>query len=277
MAHGAGGHAEGLAQTERRDLWWVVPVATALVLSGWLVYYFWAAAQGAYYAIGPYMSPFYPTYVHPAQPWDTSPTHAFFGYGPSWWPKLVTPALVLGVLPGTFRVTCYYYRKQYYRSFFAMPPACAVGPVPMDYRGETAFLIFQNLHRYTVYIAIALLPILAYEAARAFVWQGQLGFGVGSILLVVNLVLLTGYTFGCHAWRHLIGGRLDCYSCDRVSHGRYRAWRWSSWLNARHGVFAFSSLLAILLVDLYIRLFAHGLIYDVNTWHGLSRATDFIH
>jgi hypothetical protein len=33
--------------------------------------------------------------------------------------------------------------------------------------------------------------------------------------MVSNAALLSGWTLGCHSWRHLIGGRLDCFSCSR--------------------------------------------------------------
>ena len=53
-----------------------------------------------------------------------------------------------------FRLTCYYYRKAYYRSFWLSPPACAVPDGHKKYTGETRFpLIFQNLHRYFFYAA----------------------------------------------------------------------------------------------------------------------------
>ena len=53
-----------------------------------------------------------------------------------------------------FRLTCYYYRKAYYRSFWLSPPACAVPDGHKTYSGETRFpLIVQNLHRYFFYAA----------------------------------------------------------------------------------------------------------------------------
>lgn len=272
-----GGHADGFATTNRTDNWWIGPAITAGALSLWLLYYFWAAFQGKYWAAGPYLSPFYLTYTHPSSVTDTSPTYAFWGMWPAWWPALITPAFLLGPLPGFFRITCYYYRKAYYRAFFGMPPGCAVGPRTMDYRGETMLLLFQNLHRYTLYIAILLLPILYFEAAQGFFWEGRFGVGLGGVLLVLNCVLLTGYTFGCHAWRHLIGGKLNCFSCDGISEARHGAWRITTWMNQRHMQFAWSSLTAILFADLYIRMVSMGVIPDVNTWHGVTWITDFMH
>ena len=54
-----------------------------------------------------------------------------------------------------FRLTCYYYRKAYYRVFWLSPPACAVPDGHKTYSGETRFpLIFQNSHRYAFYAAV---------------------------------------------------------------------------------------------------------------------------
>ena len=35
------------------------------------------------------------------------------------------------------------------------------------------------------------------------------GIGVGTLVLAANVVLLGGYTLGCHSLRHLVGGRID--------------------------------------------------------------------
>jgi len=46
---------------------------------------------------------------------------------------LLSPAFLILSGPGLFRLTCYYYRKAYYRSFWLAPPACAVP----DANGDT--------------------------------------------------------------------------------------------------------------------------------------------
>ena len=70
----------------------------------------------------------------------------------SWWP--LSPALLVLPFPLGFRLTCYYYRKAYYRSFWWAPPACAVPDARPRYTGETRFpLILQNIHRYFFYLA----------------------------------------------------------------------------------------------------------------------------
>jgi hypothetical protein len=77
---------------------------------------------------------------------------------------------------------------------------------------------------------------------------------------------LSAYVFGCHSWRHLIGGRHDCFSCGRAGHVRHRAWSWSSWLNERHMLVAWCSLVWVALTDAYIYLLSTGTIRDLNTW-----------
>ena len=82
------------------------------------------------------------------------------------------------------------------------------------YRGETSFpFILQNVHRYFFYLAILFLCFLWYDAVRAFFFTEGFGIGVGSLVMLVNIVLLTTYTFSCHSLRHLVGGKLDCFSC----------------------------------------------------------------
>src|SRR5262249_48623422 len=156
----------------------------------------------------------------------------------------------------------YYYRKAYYRSFFLDPPACAVGEShPHRYGGETRFpFILQNLHRYFLYIAIIFLIILWYDAIAAFRFPSaagkQFGVGVGSLVLLGNIILLTGYTLSCHSLRHIVGGNVDCFSCVVAGGSRHNAWRVVSLLNEHHMFWAWLSLVSVGLADLYIRLTA---------------------
>jgi hypothetical protein len=266
-----GGHPTGAAATMRTDSWWVGPALTVGVLGGFIAYATWAAFQGNHYYAGPYLSPFYsPVIFTDLSAAGAAPLwHAWVGEFPSWWPSFLptSPALVILMVPVLFRFTCYYYRKAYYRAFAGSPPACAVGPVAQErtYNGEAAFLVFQNLHRYALYLALVYVFILYYDAFLAFSYQGELGVGVGSIVLLMNATLLAGYTFGCHSFRHLIGGRDDCMSCGHatVKHG---AWKRASWLNARHMQFAWVSLFWVAFTDVYVRLVSHGVIRDLNTW-----------
>ncbi|MGB5811491.1 MAG: hypothetical protein WBG86_13215 [Polyangiales bacterium] len=266
-----GGYPSGPAATLRTDRWWVGPVATLLALSAFAIYATWAAFQGDHYYADPYLSPFYSpvlwsdTAVSGAAPL----AHTWIGAWPSWWPSFlpVSPALLILFFPGAFRFTCYYYRKAYYRAFTGSPPACGVNPVAetRTYRGETAWLIFQNLHRYALYFAVLYIFILYYDAFIAFFRNGEFGVGVGTIVLLVNATLLAGYTFGCHAFRHLVGGGFDCMSCGEKTL-RYSAWKKSTWLNERHMRFAWMSLFWVGFTDVYVRLVSMGVITDLNTW-----------
>jgi hypothetical protein len=262
-----GGHPKGFGATCRTDNWWAGAAATLAGLLAFIVYVTWASFQGEHFTSGPYLSPFYsPVLFTP--PGGEGASHAWLGQWPGWWPAFLpaSPALLILVVPASFRFTCYYYRKAYYRSFAGSPPGCAAGPLASrPYQGETRLLLFQNLHRYALYLAALYIPILYYDAFVAFSWEGQFGIGVGTIVLLVNATLIAGYTFGCHSFRHLIGGRSDCMSCGQAT-AQYGAWRFASWFNARHMQFAWFSLVWVMLTDLYVRLCSMGIITDLNTW-----------
>ena len=268
-----GGHPEGAAGTLREDRWWVAPAATVFVLVSFIAYSTWAAFQGNHYYHHPYLSPFYSPvlWTDTSVPGAAPAWHAAFGALPAWWPSAIpfSPAFLILMFPGTFRFTCYYYRKAYYRAFTGSPPACAVVPMAAGvkkYRGETFWLLFQNFHRYALYFALLYLPILGADAFASFVRDGRIGIGVGSVVLTINVVLLSGYTLGCHSFRHLVGGRIDCLSCGQRT-ARLRWWHMSSWLNFRHAQFAWFSLFWVAFTDLYVRLVSMGIIHDLNTWN----------
>ena len=61
-------------------------------------------------------------------------------------------------------------------------------------------------------------------------------------MLAVNVVLLGGYTFGCHSLRHLIGGFLDELSKSPLCH---KSWHCVSCLNRRHMLWAWMSLFSV--------------------------------
>ncbi len=248
--------------TSRRDLWWVQPLLTFLGLSLFIVYATWAAFQGNDYRFGPYLSPFYSPEVL------GDPAHAWFGGWPRWWPGWapLSAALLILWAPGGFRLTCYYYRGAYYKAFWADPPSCTVGEPRKHYRGERSFpLILQNVHRYFLYLSLVFLVILALDVWRAL-WftdtatgRVQFGIGLGTIVLAVNVALLTAYTFGCHSFRHLIGGRLDEISKSPLQHKTYNC---VGRLNRRHMLFAWMSLFSVMFADLYVRLCAMGIWSD---------------
>jgi hypothetical protein len=243
-------------ETTRHDPWWALPAATFVGLSAFVVYATWAAFQGEHYTFGPYLSPFYSPELFGNSP------HAWFGPKPGWWPGWLpfSPALLILWAPAGFRMTCYYYRGAYYKAFWADPPSCAVGEPRKGYIGESALpLILQNAHRYFLYFALLFLIFLAWDAIKAFWFDGRFGVGVGSLVLTLNVLLLGGYTFGCHSLRHLVGGRMDCVSRNRTCHKLYKG---CSAFNGRHAVWAWCSLFGVMLADVYVRLCSMGVWMD---------------
>jgi hypothetical protein len=241
-----------LALNSRRDTWWIRPLLTVLILGGFGLYATWRAFDNQFYEVGPYLSPFYSPLL---------PLKLTVG---GW---TVSPAIYILIFPLSFRLTCYYYRLAYYRAFFWDPPACAVGePLARKrYSGERRFpLVLQNLHRYAFYAAAIFILILGWDAIRAFNFDGRFGVGLGSLLLLGNVALLALYTFSCHSFRHLIGGRVNCYSCSLASRTRYGIWKQVSFLNERHAIYAWASLFSVIIVDVYLRLVATGALQDVR-------------
>ena len=239
-----------LPLTSRLDKWWIKPMITVIVLGVFGLYSLWRAFENQYFEFGPYLTPFYSPEV-PLE-WELA----------GW---KISPAFYILVFPLSFRLTCYYYRLAYYRAFFLDPPACAVSePFPRKrYTGERRFpLVLQNLHRFAFYAAAIFIVILAYDAIKAFFWEDGFHMGLGTLLLIGNVLLLGLYTFSCHSFRHLIGGRINCYSCSLASKTRYGIWKQVSFLNSRHSLYAWASLISVMVTDIYIRSVASGVIQD---------------
>src|SRR5919112_1294346 len=249
----------GFGETMRRDAWWLPPLGVFTILSSFLAYATWAAFQNANYEYGNYLSPFYSPLIF------GPPPHAWLAHAPRWL-AAISPALLILPFPAGFRFTCYYYRGAYYKAFWADPPSCAVGEPRNRYRGEHAFpLIVQNVHRYFLYVAVVFLALLLTDVWHAL-WfpdpgTGRLSFGigVGTLALATNLVLLSGYTLGCHSLRHLVGGWINQLSRRPA---RASAYRCVTCLNGRHMLFAWLSLFSVALTDLYVRLCAMGVLTD---------------
>jgi len=232
--------------TDRRDAWWLAPVAVAAGLGITGLYLFWAAFQNAHFRFGNYLSPVYSPEIHP-----------------SWWP--LSPAFLILIPPLLFRTTCYYYRKAYYRAFFWDPPACAVGEPSRKYTGETKFpFIMQNMHRFALYLAIFWLIFLWYDVYEAFHFENGFGIGLGSIFILLSTLTLTLYTFSCHSWRHIVGGKLDCFSCSASARARHGLWQRFTGLNERHQLYAWISLFSVTAADVVVRLLSMGVIQDVR-------------
>ncbi len=243
----------GLGATNRRDRWWVAPTVQGVLFTICATYLFFSGILltplfGTPYKIDGLLSPLF------------SPEIA-----PDWLPSWISPGLFILWVPLGFRATCYYYRKAYYRFYFADPPGCAVGEPTVHHRYalESKFpFILQNLHRYFLYLAFIPLFFLWLDAGLAVVHGGAITIGLGALILFVNAFLLTGYSLSCHSLRHLMGGRLDCFSCSRRAKVRYSMWQRLTSLNLHHMAWAWTSLISVTLADVYVRLAAVGAIVD---------------
>jgi hypothetical protein len=225
----APGRARIGARTLRTDRWWMPQLITGLVLGLFAIYATLRAFQNGDYYSKPYLSPLY----SPCLSTECVPHASDFGTPiGSWFP--LSPAIIILIFPLGFRMTCYYYRKAYYRAFWLSPPACAVAEPHAKYTGETRFpLILQNIHRYFWYAAMVFSVILTFDAILGFRDEkGNWGhMGLGTVVLLVNAALI---------W----------------------AWGKVSMLNARHMQLAWVSLVWLVVTDLYIFLLARGAFSD---------------
>ncbi|HVC06548.1 MAG TPA: hypothetical protein VND98_03045, partial [Solirubrobacterales bacterium] len=172
---------------------WLYPTFVVAALSLFAIYSLWVVFGNSGGRYGPYLSPFFSPEIN----------IRLGGY-------LIPPAIWVAWAPLAFRGTCYYYRKAYFRSFFWHPRSCAVpepsGRSTKTYRGETGFWAVNNLHRYALYAITVQMAFLWWDVIAQFVYHGSFHFGLGSVVMLVDVVCLSGYTFGCHALRHLAGG-----------------------------------------------------------------------
>jgi len=252
------------AKTLRTDRWWLQPLLTVLGLGAWVTYAtvrvfqhdnFWVAK---YHYLTPFYSPCLTQRCADAGAADLG------HFLPNWWiipdAAMTLPFLLL------FRLTCYYYRKAYYRSFWLSPPACAVPDKHKTYSGETRFpLLFQNAHRWAFYAAFIISlfntmdAVLAHHGA-----DGHFGIGLGNIVLWLNVVMLWAYTLSCHSCRHIIGGRLKHFSQNPV---RYKLWGFVSRLNGKHMQLAWTTLGTLALTDFYIMAVSAGWFSDLRIFN----------
>ena len=77
------------ALTMRKDMWWIEPLITGVVLGAFGIYSTWRALSNQFYYTEPYLSPFY------------SPLLLL-----DWWQ--FSPAILILWAPLGFRATCYY-------------------------------------------------------------------------------------------------------------------------------------------------------------------------
>jgi hypothetical protein len=258
-ADASAGRAQISARTLRTDRWWLPPLMTVVGLGAWVIYATVRVFMQNYYWVPQYhyLTPFY----SPCISLGCDPEAAMLGrFLPDWWflpyAAATLPFLLL------FRMTCYYYRKAYYRSFYLSPPACAVAEPHKRYSGETRFpLLGQNLHRYFFYAATVISVLNTIDAVEAMLHgkNGGFGVGLGVVILWINVIMLWAYTASCHSCRSIMGGRLNHFSKHPL---RYKAWTFVSKLNAHHMRYAWLSLVGVGATDFYVRCIATGLFHD---------------
>src|SRR5215469_5958729 len=248
-------------RTLRKDPWWQRSIVVATLLTLWVTYATVRVFTGHWYFVPQYhyLTPFYSPCVNG----ECVPGSSTLGTWIPAVPPIIPYAFVSLPIVLGFRLSCYYYRRAYYRAFWQSPPACAVREPHAGYTGETRFpLIMQNLHRYLFYFVILISLLNTWDMAQAFRGpNGDFGFGLGSLIMLANVILLWMYTLSCHSCRHITGGRLKHFSKHPV---RYWAWTKVSWMNARHMQLAWTTLGTLMLTDLYIMLVASGAISDLR-------------
>lgn len=244
-------HPSNTLGTNRKDAWWLEPTIMIVFLGAFLAYSMFRVFEMTSMSLAETSAGAY----HYRSPLVSVDLTGFFSTGMvDKIPYLAYPALLVLPFPAGFRFTCYYFRRAYYRSFVARPAACATeawtGP---GYKGEKGILIFQNLHRYFLYATLILFVFHLVDAFKSMFPHGHFYFGLGNLLLWIDVILLGGYVLGCHAFRHLVGGRLDCFSCTSLAKTQHGIWKNVTILNQKHMFFALASIVSIVAADLYIR------------------------
>jgi hypothetical protein len=142
---------------------------------------------------------------------------------------------------------------------------------------------FQNAHyEYGNYLSPFYSPLLLGDSPNAWFgpkpgwWPGLLPFSPALLILpfpagfrftcyyyrgAYYKVLLGGYTFGCHSFRHIVGGHLDRLARRPV---RKTAYDCVSCFNRAHMRWAWFSLFGVALSDVYVRLCSMGIIHDLR-------------
>lgn len=247
-------------RTLRTDRWWMPIFWTDLGLSVFIVYATIRAFWGSAYYVEKYhyLTPFY----SPCVSASCVEGARHFGTWVGELPWFIPMAFISLPFLLAFRLTCYYYRKAYYRTVWQSPPACAVAEPHSKYTGETRLpLIMQNVHRYFFYVACVISLINTYDAIKAFHSPSGFGIGLGNVILTGNVILLWIYTLSCHSCRHVTGGRLKHFSKHPV---RYWLWTQVSVINTKHMQWAWITLGTLILTDCYIMLVSSGVISDLR-------------
>ena len=118
----------------RKDTWWIEPVLTVLILVTFIIY---GTVRG--FEFNNFDTHRSGLSMHYLSPFYSPPLQDWFHF--KW---ALSPAFVVLMFPASFRATCYFCRRSYYRAFFWDPPACAVPEIlrkssARKYTGERSF------------------------------------------------------------------------------------------------------------------------------------------
>jgi len=252
----------GMGRTDRIDNWWAQPAVMGIGLILAVLWTLWRVVffsdhidynvNGAH-VISPMFSP-------NVLDWDM-----FSGWDhPSW----VNAAVLILWIPFSFRGTCYYMRRVYYRTFFASPVACWVDEPEINkkigYQGEKRLFLINNLHRYFLYMVIPILLIKWWDITHTMTFSNDgYGFTGGTIILFLEAVCLTFYVTSCHALRHLAGGMLDRWTTG-ISKVRGALFSKISIINRDHGFWFWISLVLVFVGDAWTIACSKGMINDFS-------------
>ena len=277
---------KGFGATDRVDAWWKGPTAMVAYLGFMIVYATWRGMMESDFW---YFEEFGRSAGHQTMAIESQGSHVLsplfspliipgegtMGSLVPMWLAWMSPAMFILIFPAGFRATCYYYRKAYYRAFMQQPTGCAVSKPWDEYSGETGLLVVQNLHRYFMYVMLLYLPILSWDFWLSVNFhEGDVhtyGVSFGSICLLVNVLMLAGYTFGCHAFRHVIGGGSNDWTSGSLGRVKYSLWKLSTGLNEKHKEWALYSLFWVMFTDFYIYACTDPMFgwNDIILWGGL--------
>ena len=130
-----------------------------------------------------------------------------------------------------------------------------------------------------MYVALIYMPILTWDFLLSINLDSEHSgleifnpeiVTVGSVVLLINVLMLSGYTFGCHAFRHVVGGGANKWTGRPMNRIKYIMWRVSTYLNENHKDWALYSLFWVMFTDFYIRACTDPLFgwTDMILWGG---------
>lgn len=241
----------GNSKMPRSGPWWSNPVVLATSLIIWFLYAVVRVFTGHWYFVAQYhyLTPFY----SPCVSGECVPGSSTFGQWIPAIPPIIPYAFVSLPFVLGFRLSCYYCCGAYYKEFRRAFKCEAAQNPHASNSGETKLLrILHKLHRFFFCMAVLILVLNTWDMVQAFRGpDGDFGVGLGSIIMLTNVVLLWAYT-------------LSGYSCHYVAGGRFMKF---SRLNAKHQQLAWATLGTLTVTDLYIMLVASGAFSDFRIFN----------